>query len=150
MSKQDTDVVRGAFEAFGKPDFQWFTEHLAEDTLWHVPGHSSFSGDHRGQEALLQFFLRLSRTTGGTYKQDLQEVFGGRGHAVALSVETAQAPDGTRFTERQAFMFYLEAGLIKEVRIFLEDEAAADAFFNKLAHLEKAGLTAAGVAEGGR
>ena len=38
---------------------------LAEDVVWHVPGDNAIAGDHRGREAVLEYFARRRELAGG-------------------------------------------------------------------------------------
>src|SRR5256885_15506948 len=38
---------------------------MADDIVWHVPGSSPIAGDHRGREAVMDYFLSRRRLAGG-------------------------------------------------------------------------------------
>lgn len=41
---------------------------LTEDVVWHVPGTSAIAGDHRGRDAVLEYFARRRALAGGRMK----------------------------------------------------------------------------------
>ena len=40
-------------------------ERLAPDVVWHVPGESAIAGDHRGRDAVMDYFDRRRALAGG-------------------------------------------------------------------------------------
>ena len=47
----------------GDPDA--VRERLAPDVVWHVPGESAIAGDHRGRDAVMDYFERRRAMAGG-------------------------------------------------------------------------------------
>ena len=59
MSEPGNDqLVREAFDAFGRGDLDWIREHLSDDVTWHVAGHNRFSGDYQGRDTVLELLGR--------------------------------------------------------------------------------------------
>jgi uncharacterized protein len=64
--------VLGAFEAFSRRqgemyrggDAEAVRELLAPDVVWHVPGESAIAGDHRGRDAVMDYFERRRALAG--------------------------------------------------------------------------------------
>jgi uncharacterized protein len=100
--------------------------------VWHVAGNNPGSGDYVGKDGVLASFGRLFQATGGTLKVDVHDVVGNDQHVVGLATFRAQSPDGEAYESRGVNVFHLDDGKAKEVWVFNEDTAAADAFFNKL------------------
>lgn len=52
-------------EMYAGGDLEAVAELLAVDVLWHVPGTSPIAGDHRGREAVLEYFRTRRELAGG-------------------------------------------------------------------------------------
>lgn len=44
----NAELLRKGYEAFDKGDMAVLTELFAENVVWHAPGDSPISGEHRG------------------------------------------------------------------------------------------------------
>jgi ketosteroid isomerase-like protein len=78
-------LVRSLFAAFRAADLATIRETIPEDAVWHFPGREGkLAGDHRGRDAILQFFMNVATLTGGTFHLDLLDVVANDRHAVAL------------------------------------------------------------------
>ena len=63
-----------AFEAFARAqramylgvDPRAVREWLTPEVIWHVPGQSAIAGDHRGRDAVMDYFDRRRAIAGGT------------------------------------------------------------------------------------
>ena len=66
MAHPNEDLTRRGFDAFGKGDVDTLRELFDQDAVWHVPGRSQLSGDHRGMDAILGNFAKTAELTGGT------------------------------------------------------------------------------------
>ena len=67
MSKEAENValVQSLYAAFGRGDMETLFGALADDIEWILPGPPEvipFAGTHRGREAVIQFFMTLSKT----------------------------------------------------------------------------------------
>lgn len=66
---ETTAVVEEFFtrqrEMYAGGDLEAVEKLLAEDVVWHVPGSSPIAGDHRGREAVLDYFARRRALAGG-------------------------------------------------------------------------------------
>lgn len=70
---------------------------LADDVVWHVPGHSSIAGEHRGVEAVLAYFDTRRRLTDETFRVTVHgaaligdrvvQLAGGRAHRGGRELE---------------------------------------------------------------
>jgi acyl-CoA thioesterase FadM/ketosteroid isomerase-like protein len=52
-------------EMYAGGDVERVRELLAEDVVWHVPGTSPIAGDHRGRDAVIEYFLGRRTLAGG-------------------------------------------------------------------------------------
>lgn len=70
-------------------------ELLPPDVVWHVPGKSPISGDHRGTGQVVDYFERRRRLANATMRMHPGEVIS-EGDAVAQFVEGTAVLDGAR------------------------------------------------------
>lgn len=68
-------------------------ELLAEEIVWHVPGTSPISGDHRGPAQVIEYMERRRRLASATMQMHPGEVIC-QGDAVALFVDGSAVLDG--------------------------------------------------------
>jgi ketosteroid isomerase-like protein len=94
----DVDAVRAA---------------LAEDVVWHVPGHSAIAGDHRGRDAVLAYFLRRRALAGGAMVIVHRAQMTYADVVMQLADGEAQL-DGERLTWRTAGVYRIADGVIAE------------------------------------
>src|ERR1051325_8203745 len=59
---ENVAVMRRAYNAFNTGDMDTLTE-LMDETVWHLPGHSSMAGDYEGRGATLAYFGQLAQQT---------------------------------------------------------------------------------------
>jgi uncharacterized protein len=52
-------------EMYAGGDLAPVAELLADDIVWHVPGTSPIAGDHRGRDAVIEYFRRRRELAGG-------------------------------------------------------------------------------------
>ena len=89
--KDNADVVRRGYAAFNSGDMQTLTELFHEKAVWHTPGRSSVSGDHRGRDAIFALFGRYAGETEGNFKADLLNVLtSDDGRVVGIHHNSAQ------------------------------------------------------------
>ena len=128
-TKEDADLVRRGYEAFGAGDMATLAELFAEDAVWHVPGNSGLSGAKQGRDAIFAFFAELFSRSGGTVKVDLQDVIGGDEHTVALHHSHAER-NGEVLEENSVNVFRIRDGRVVEVSQFSEDTERDGAFWS--------------------
>jgi ketosteroid isomerase-like protein len=60
MAKDNVELLRGTYEAFGRGDVAAVLDSFADDITWHAPAVLPHGGDARGKEEVGQFFQRLA------------------------------------------------------------------------------------------
>jgi hypothetical protein len=68
--------------------------------VWHFPGQSLLTGDHRGADAVLGFFGRTMELTAGTFRAELHDVVADDQHTVGLHLGTGERGVGPLRIER--------------------------------------------------
>ena len=130
MSEQSNiEIIRKGYEAFANSDMTTLTEMYAENAVWHVPGNSRISGEHRGRDMVLTFLAQAGELTGGTFRAELQNVLANDELVVVIHRQTASR-EGKELDMLEVNTFQFSNGKITEVRSFLEDQQAHDEFFS--------------------
>ena len=131
MSRADenADVVRRGYAAFNAADMKTLTELFDEKSSWHTPGRSPVAGDYRGREAVFTQFGRYGGETKGTFKADLQQVFGSdEGRVVAIHHNSGERK-GRRLDSGCCIAFEVRGGRIVSGREYFFDLYNWDEFW---------------------
>ncbi|HEX8071351.1 MAG TPA: nuclear transport factor 2 family protein [Pyrinomonadaceae bacterium] len=121
-------VLRRAYEAFLRGDFDTLGEVFAPDITWHVPGRSQVAGAHRGRDAVFAYFGRLMELSGGTFRPDPRDIAASDAHAVSLEHLSAVRAGRTLDVDL-ALVVRVQNGQIVEARDYFSDQAAWDEFW---------------------
>jgi len=101
---------------------------IAEDAVWHVPGSTLISGEHRGRPAIFEYFRTTGELTGGSFQAELIDALASDTQAVAVATATGgragNAYDGSYLLMR------IEEGRIADVRLFNDDPDAFASFWS--------------------
>jgi uncharacterized protein len=90
------------------------TELLAEGIVWRVPGRSPISGEHRGVDAVLEYFAKRRELANATMKMHPGEVLADEEAVVQLVDGTAHF-GGEEVSWRTVGVYRVEGGRICEV-----------------------------------
>jgi ketosteroid isomerase-like protein len=124
----NAEPIHRAFDALASSDMATMQSLVAEDTVWHIPGHGPLAGDHRGRDAVFEMFSRLVQASEGTFNQSLHDVLATEDHVVALTYVTASRGDH-RYDGRDAWVFHIRDGQIAEAWWRPGDLYAVDEFW---------------------
>jgi uncharacterized protein len=125
----DIDVIRRFYEAVAARDVEAASRCFTPDAVWHLPGRSAISGDHRGWDAIRDDFLaRLGPLSGGTFRAELIDVAVGEEHVVAVQHATGDF-EGRVLDVTGCQLMTLADGLIATVRGHYSDQEQLDAFW---------------------
>lgn len=119
-------IARNAMESFNKGDMDGFTATLADDVVWHAPGHNRFSGEFRGKEANLARFKAQAESGIHISFDDLHDVVGNDEHVVALLTFRAASGDDVVVTP-SVFVMHVRDGKLVEFWAMNERQAEIDA-----------------------
>jgi ketosteroid isomerase-like protein len=122
-------LVRRGYEAFAKGDMATLTELFSQDVVWHLPGNSLNSGEHRGRDAVFAMFAQIAQLTGGTYRVDLHDVLANDEHGVALTRETASR-QGRQLDWLGIVVYHIRDGKVTEAWDFIYDQYRYDEFYS--------------------
>lgn len=89
-------------------------ELLADDIVWHVPGASPIAGDHRGHDAVIEYFKTRRRIADNSMQLHLGEMLSEVDLVVQLVDGTAEL-GGESVSWKTVGIYKLEANRIAEV-----------------------------------
>jgi hypothetical protein len=112
-ANENAEVVRRGYEAFQKGDLAAFSDILAEDCVWHVPGRGQLAGDKKGRAACVEYYGKLGELSGGSISVELHDVLANDDHVVGLHRASAHRGDRS-YTTTEAVIFHLQGGRIAE------------------------------------
>ena len=118
-------AYRRTADAFRAGDFNAIRSLVAEDVVWHVPGHHPMAGEIRGLDALVTWLGRLG-DLGFTLRE--HDVLGNDDHVCAMSYMGARRP-GVDVEVRVVSVFHFRNGSQVERWLYPDDFAAWDAIF---------------------
>ena len=125
----DVALVRRGYQAFANGDMQTLSEVIAADATQHQPGSGAMSGEHKGRQAILEFYGRLASESNGTFRVDLQDVYtDGRGLVVGVNRSVGER-GGKRLDSRAALVFTVRGGVAQDIRVCQDDIDRWDEFW---------------------
>jgi uncharacterized protein len=74
VNHPNRDLIKRAYDAFGRGDIPTVLGILDKQIRWHVPGQSPLSGDYSGREELLGFFKKSMELSEGTMRIDVHDI----------------------------------------------------------------------------
>ncbi len=83
------------------------------DVVWHAPGRSPPSGEHRGVDAIFGLFARTMELTGGSFRVEFHDVVANDEHAVALYVARGER-EGRTLEDRSVLVSHVHNGRFAE------------------------------------
>lgn len=128
-----------AFEAFAQAQGAMYRggdrgavrERLAPDVIWHVPGRSAIAGDHRGRDAVMDYFDRRRALAGGA----MTIVAGERlvtGDVVIQRADGEIERDGERLRWRTVGVYRLDGQCVAEAWLIPLELTAFDEIWTAL------------------
>jgi ketosteroid isomerase-like protein len=123
-------AVRAMYDALIAGDLAAAAEHIADDAVLHVPGHSPNTGAYAGRDAILGFVAHAFEVTEGTLRLRVHRVLADDEVVVALTTYTASRPDGRPPLENNlAHVIHMRGGRMAESWFHTRDQYAVDAFW---------------------
>jgi ketosteroid isomerase-like protein len=126
MHHPNEQLMRELDEAQLRGDVETFAGYFTDDVVIHVPGKSSFAGDHRGKDRFLEVFQRfLERVP--DYSFEPHAYLADDEHGVSLQRSTYKRGNETLETN-EAFVAHFRGGKVSEVWLLSEKSDEVDAF----------------------
>jgi len=121
--------LKKGYEAFNAADIETVAGLYHPEVVWHCPGNSLISGDHKGLNAVLEFFGKLAMLTDGTFKVEVHDLLANDDHGVCLSVNTARR-GGKDLNLLETHVYHIKDGKITEAWNFPFDADKQDEFWS--------------------
>lgn len=129
MGEGKAQKLTEAMAAISQGDVQRFGEILlADDVVWHWPGRSSVSGNHRGREAVLELLAGFHRLTGNRLNVKPIDILEGEHHLMSFTHVTADREGEHLDVIMSDAMRFGPDGRVVEYWTLSNDQAAVDTF----------------------
>lgn len=126
---QNVAVLNKGYTAFIAADMETVAEVYDPEVIWHTGGNSQLSGDHKGKEAVFEFFGKLSTLTNGTFKVEVHDLLANDEHGVCLSIITGSR-EGKALNQREIHVYHFKGEKIIEAWNYPVDQAKYDEFWS--------------------
>ena len=122
----NVEVVHKMYQCFRGGDMETLkNEVLAEDVVWHVPGHHPLAGVKHGIGEVLAFFGALRKLGAQVQPLGMGELSNG---AVAEIYQAHGEANGVKLEAFNCNYYVIRDGKIAEVRVIMGDQHNYDAF----------------------
>jgi uncharacterized protein len=78
-------TIREAYAAFGRGDVDGYLQPCTEDFSFNIPGRGAIAGSWRGKEGLYELARMAMEVTGGTFREEVEDVLANDYHAIVLA-----------------------------------------------------------------
>ncbi|MEA2645929.1 MAG: uncharacterized protein QOE92_1012 [Chloroflexota bacterium] len=127
--EQNEKTFRDGYDAFGRGDMEAVKEFFHPDIVWHVGGHNIQSGDYKGHDDVIGFFLKSFELTDGTLKFEVHDVIANEEHSIALVTQHLER-NGQSLDTNAVHVLHVNAdGKATESWFLPEKAAELDALF---------------------
>ena len=122
----NVEIVHKMYQCFKGGDMETLkNEVLAEDVVWHVPGHHPLAGTKHGVGEVLAFFGALRKLGAQVTPLGMGELSNG---AVAEIYQATGDFEGTKLEAFNCNYYTIKDGKIAEVRVIMGDQHNYDNF----------------------
>jgi len=126
MTHPNEKVMRDLDDAQLRGDFEAFANGFTDDVVVHIPGKSSFAGEHKGKDEFLKLFQRFSEAV-PDYTFEAHSYLADDEHGVSLQRSTYKRGNEMLQTN-DAFVVHFRDGKISEFWILTDKPYESDAF----------------------
>ncbi len=128
MTHPNRELIKRAYDAFGRGDIPTVLSILDNKIRWHVPGRSPLSGDYIGHEQVLGFFQKSMELSQGTLCIELHDIVASDTTVFVLcTVSATRSGQLNKFLE--VHVWRIVDGRAIEFREFQGDEATENNFW---------------------
>ena len=129
--ERNIEMARKGYQAFNEQHIDEAMETIHDEILWHAGGESPISGEYRGKQAVMEFFMKFGQLTEGTSEFDIHDILASEEHTVIIGTATATRHGRTHTTRFVDIVHPAADGRAKEFWRFVEDQAADDEFLSE-------------------
>jgi uncharacterized protein len=102
-------TIREAYAAFGRGDIDGYLQPGTQDFAFQVPGDSEIAGTYVGKAGLFDLAGKVMTMTGGTFREEVEDVLANDSHAVVLARHQFTR-DGSLKDYRTAHVYEIKDG----------------------------------------
>jgi uncharacterized protein len=106
-------TVREAYAAFGRGDVDGYLQACTQDFSFNVPGRGALAGLWRGKEGLYELARLAMQVTGGSFREEVEDVLANDNHAVVLARHQFTR-DGQSKEYRTAHVYEIQSGQLAQ------------------------------------
>jgi ketosteroid isomerase-like protein len=103
---------------------------LTDDVVWVIPGDNAIAGEHRGIDAVIDYFHRRRALAADSLRLHPHDVLVGEGDDVAALTDGSATIDRTEHRWSTLGLYRLRGERIAECRLLAFDQAAFDAVWS--------------------
>ena len=112
MTHPNEEVLRGLYALFAKGDIPGFLAGCTDDVAFTVPGSAAVSGAYT-KGTFLDLVAPVMELSGGTFQEEVVDVFANDEHVVGLHRVSAQRSDKS-YETTEVIVFHVAGGQVTE------------------------------------
>lgn len=85
MAHSLESTIREAYAAFGRGDVDGYLKPCSENFSFNIPGRGAIAGSWHGKEGLYELARKAMEITGGSFREEIEDVLANDHHAVVLA-----------------------------------------------------------------
>ena len=129
MARPNEDLMRKGTDALNSGDMDTFLGMHSDDVVIHIAGQTQFAGDHAGKEKAVGVLQQQMQSLDGPPQFEVHDVLANDTHGVILGTQHASR-GGKQFDDRQVVVLHIQDGIITEVWVSSDDQAAEKEFWS--------------------
>jgi ketosteroid isomerase-like protein len=118
-------TIREAYAAFGRGDVEGYLRPCTQDFTFHIPGRGAIAGSWRGKPGLFELARLAMEVTGGSFREEVEDVLANDRHAVVLTRHRFTR-GGQSKDYRTAHVYEIRAGQLAQCWEQPQDPSAFD------------------------
>jgi uncharacterized protein len=126
---ENLDLIRRGYAAFSAGDMETLSQLFAPDAVQIMPGNSAVSGTQKGPQEIIALYGELFARSNGTVRVELQDLLSNGSDQVVAVHRASAERNGNKIAQTEALLFTITGGKVAEIRGFMEDIDAQDAFW---------------------
>ena len=121
-------TVRRLLDTVARGDQEAMRACFTEEFVFHVPGDSRVSGDHRGWVGYLEFVGLLRSLSNGTFHSETLDVLVGE-HTIVMYQRNTAEREGKRLDFKGFYLLHFDGDRIASIRSSYEDQSLLTEFW---------------------
>lgn len=126
MSHPNEKLIRDAYAAFARGDFDGYLSSCTPDFTFNVPGKSAMSGSYKARDGFMVLVGKVGQITAGNFDEVVHDVLANDTHGVVLAVHKLTR-DGKAYEYRTAHVYEIRNGKLAECWEQPQDQASFEA-----------------------